>query len=53
MLIDQMADPATIKQIIDRMKILHNGGHAIQETISYCWPFCVFRVIVTGDFAKA
>ena len=36
---EQMTDPAIMKQIIDRMKILHNGGHAIQETISFCWPF--------------
>ena len=39
MTLEEMRDPKVIEQIIDRMKILHEGAHAIEETISYWWPF--------------
>src|ERR1700722_15602228 len=37
--LEQMKDLKLLKQVIDRMKILHEGAHAVQETISYWWPF--------------
>ena len=37
--LEQMKDRAIVKQIIDSMKKLHNGSHAVEETISYWWPF--------------
>lgn len=36
---EEIRDPKIIMQVIDRMKILHEGAHAIEETISYWWPF--------------
>lgn len=43
MTIEQMRDPDIIRTIIDRMKILHEGSHAVHETISYWWPFDTIR----------
>ncbi len=43
MTIEQMRDPAIIHAIIDRMKLLHEGSHAVHETISYWWPFDTIR----------
>jgi thiamine kinase-like enzyme len=37
--LEQMKDLKLLKQVIDRMRILHEGAHAVQETISYWWPF--------------
>ena len=41
--LQQMKDPEIIRMIVDRMKILHEGAWAIQETISYWWPFDTVR----------
>jgi thiamine kinase-like enzyme len=41
--LEQMKNPATMKTVIERMKILHNGTDAVQETISYWWPFDTVR----------
>ncbi|MES2174994.1 MAG: phosphotransferase [Pseudomonadota bacterium] len=43
MTLEQMGDPAIIRAIIDRMKVLHEGSHAVHETISYWWPFDTIR----------
>ena len=39
MQLEQMKDPAIMRRIIDRMKIVHGGRRAVRETISYWWPF--------------
>ena len=41
--LDQMKDPEVIRRIVDRIKIVHGGSWAIQETISYWWPFDTVR----------
>jgi thiamine kinase-like enzyme len=41
--LQQMKHPEIIRMIVDRMKILHEGAWAIQETISYWWPFDTVR----------
>ncbi len=43
MQLDQMKDPAIMRHIIDRMKVIHAGRHAVRETISYWWPFDTVR----------
>jgi thiamine kinase-like enzyme len=43
MQLEQMKDPAIIQRVIERMKILHAGTDAVQETISYWWPFDTVR----------
>lgn len=43
MQLEQMKDPAVLRQIIDRMKIVHGGRSAVRETISYWWPFDTVR----------
>ncbi len=43
MQLEQMKDPAIMKRVIDRMKILHSGADALSETISYWWPFDTVR----------
>ncbi len=43
MSLEQMGEPEIIRTIIDRMKVLHNGGYAVHETISYWWPFDTIR----------
>lgn len=43
MQLEQMKDPTIMKRVIERMKVLHNGAHALQETISYWWPFDTVR----------
>jgi thiamine kinase-like enzyme len=40
---EQMGDPDVIRTIIDHLKILHEGSHAVAETISYWWPFDTIR----------
>jgi thiamine kinase-like enzyme len=37
--LEEMKDPAVMRKVIDRMKVLHGGAWAVQETISYWWPF--------------
>ncbi len=39
----QMQDPAIMRRIIDRMKVIHRGTWAVRETISYWWPFDTVR----------
>jgi thiamine kinase-like enzyme len=39
MQLKQMKDPAILRNVIKRMRILHEGASAIKETISYWWPF--------------
>jgi thiamine kinase-like enzyme len=43
MTLEQMGDPAIVRKIIDRLKVLHEGSHAVHETISYWWPFDSIR----------
>jgi thiamine kinase-like enzyme len=43
MQLEQMKDPSILRQIIDRMKIVHGGRSAVRETISYWWPFDTVR----------
>ncbi|HVW68874.1 MAG TPA: phosphotransferase [Steroidobacteraceae bacterium] len=43
MQLEQMKDPAIMRRIIDRMKIVHGGRRAVRETISYWWPFDTVR----------
>jgi hypothetical protein len=43
MTLEQMKDPAILSKVIERMRILHNGSHAVNETISYWWPFDTVR----------
>jgi thiamine kinase-like enzyme len=40
---DQMKDLHVLEHIIERMKILHEGTWAVEETISYWWPFDTVR----------
>jgi thiamine kinase-like enzyme len=39
----EMQDSAVMCKVIDRMKMIHNGAWALQETISYWWPFDTVR----------
>jgi thiamine kinase-like enzyme len=39
MTLEQMKDPDIRRRVVDRMKVLHEGSWAVQETISYWWPF--------------
>lgn len=41
--LQQMQDPAIMRRIIDRMKVVHGGRHAVRETVSYWWPFDTVR----------
>jgi thiamine kinase-like enzyme len=43
MTLEQMKDPVILSKVIERMRILHNGSHAVKETISYWWPFETVR----------
>ena len=40
---EQMQDPGIIKRVVERLKILHSGGYAVQESISYWWVFDTVR----------
>jgi thiamine kinase-like enzyme len=41
--LEQMKDPAIMRRIIDRMKVVHGGSRLVRETISYWWPFDTVR----------
>lgn len=43
MALEQMKDRAIMRRVIERMKVLHEGTDAVQETISYWWPFDTVR----------
>jgi len=43
MQLEQMQDPAIMRRIVDMMKVVHGGGRAVRETISYWWPFDTVR----------
>jgi thiamine kinase-like enzyme len=43
MKLEQMKDPAIMHRVVASMKRLHEGGHAVRETISYWWPFHTVR----------
>lgn len=43
MTLEQMQDPKVMRKVIERMKTLHEGAHAVHETISYWWPFNTVR----------
>ena len=45
---DQLREPAMLAQVIERMKIMHAGSDAIEETISYWWPFHTVRRYLTA-----
>jgi thiamine kinase-like enzyme len=40
---EQLKDPAMMAAVIERIKILHAGSDAVEETISYWWPFHTVR----------
>jgi hypothetical protein len=40
---DQLRDPKMMAHVIERMRIMHLGTDAIEETISYWWPFHTVR----------
>jgi thiamine kinase-like enzyme len=49
-----MQEPAVVRKVIERMKILHEGAHALQESISYWWPFdSVRRYLRNSETGKA
>lgn len=41
--LEQMKDREVVRSIIASFKVLHEGSHAIAETISYWWPFDTVR----------
>ena len=43
MALEQMKDRQIMARVIERMKLLHEGSHAVKETISYWWPFDTVR----------
>jgi thiamine kinase-like enzyme len=52
--LEQMKDHATIRRIVDLMKVVHAGRRAVHETISYWWPFdTVRRYMDSMEFGKA
>jgi thiamine kinase-like enzyme len=40
---EQFQEPAMIAHIVERLKALHQGSHAVEETISYWWVFDTVR----------
>ncbi len=40
---DELREPKMLAHVIERMKTLHEGAWAIEETISYWWPFDTVR----------
>ena len=40
---DQLREPKMMAHVIERMKIMHGGSDAVEETISYWWPFHTVR----------
>jgi thiamine kinase-like enzyme len=52
--LEEMQDPAVRRKVIERMKVLHEGAHALQESISYWWPFdSVRRYLRNCETGKA
>jgi thiamine kinase-like enzyme len=43
MTLEQMQDRQVMNKVISAMKVIHNGSWAIEETISYWWPFDTVR----------
>lgn len=39
----QLREPAMMASVIERIKLLHAGSDAVDETISYWWPFHTVR----------
>jgi thiamine kinase-like enzyme len=40
---EQLKDPAMMAHVIERMKVMHAGSDAVEETVSYWWPFHTVR----------
>jgi thiamine kinase-like enzyme len=40
---DQLKEPSTLAHVIQQVKRLHQGSHAVEESISYWWPFHTVR----------
>jgi thiamine kinase-like enzyme len=40
---EELRDPLMMAHVIERMKIMHRGSDAVEETISYWWPFHTVR----------
>ena len=40
---EQMQDPEIVRRVVKRLTLLHTGGHAVQESISYWWVFDTVR----------
>jgi thiamine kinase-like enzyme len=40
---EQLKQPEMLAHVIDRVRILHSGSDAVEETISYWWPFHTVR----------
>jgi thiamine kinase-like enzyme len=40
---DQLKQPTMMAHVIEQLKVMHSGSDAIEETISYWWPFHTIR----------
>lgn len=40
---EQLKQPSVMTEVIERMKIMHNGADAVEETMSYWWAFHTVR----------
>ena len=45
---EQLREPDVMAHVIERMKVMHAGSDAIEETISYWWPFHTVRRYLTA-----
>jgi thiamine kinase-like enzyme len=51
---DRLRDPKMMSYVIERMKTMHLGSDAIEETVSYWWPFhTIRRYLNTMQAAKS
>ena len=39
----QLREPTTMARVIERLKVLHGGSEALEESVSYWWPFHTIR----------
>ncbi len=45
---EQLRRPEMLAHVIQRMKVMHAGSDAIEETVSYWWPFHTVRRYLTA-----
>lgn len=43
MTVERLKEPKMLAHVLDRLKILHNGSGAVEETMSYWWVFNTVR----------